>query len=268
MKNESLTERILFLDDESDTSPDDTSEDLEEGSTDGDGGGRRPPMEGGDGGGRRPPMEDGDSTEYGYQTDTDSTSTEYGYQTDTDSTSTEYGYQTDTDSTSTEYGYQTDTDSTSTEYGYQTDTDSTSTDTDSTSTDTDSTSTDTDSISNETTASVFSQAGTYTLDVIVELFGQVTYLKELTETITVSEDGEVISHTVDYNGTTFNWSEIDAFVLTVTRDGNFTDEFAQEIADAYPTVAGISYSTAVLLVGTEIDDIILGIAGADGNITG
>ena len=143
-----------------------------------------------------------------------------------------------------------------------------STDTDSTSTDTDSTSTDTDSISNETTASVFSQAGTYTLDVIVELFGQVTYLKELTETITVSEDGEVISHTVDYNGTTFNWSEIDAFVLTVTRDGNFTDEFAQEIADAYPTVAGISYSTAVLLVGTEIDDIILGVAGADGNITG
>ena len=222
MKNESLTERILFLDQESDTSPDDTSEDLEEGSTDGDGGGRRPPMEGGDGGGRRPPMEDGDSTEYGYQTDTDSTSTEYGYQTDTDSTST----------------------------------------------DTDSTSTDTDSISNETTASVFSQAGTYTLDVIVELFGQVTYLKELTETITVSEDGEVISHTVDYNGTTFNWSEIDAFVLTVTRDGNFTDEFAQEIADAYPTVAGISYSTAVLLVGTEIDDIILGVAGADGNITG
>ena len=203
MKNESLTERILFLDQESDTSPDDTSEDLEEGSTDG------------DGGGRRPPMEDGDSTEYGYQTDTDSTSTEYGYQTDTDSTST-----------------------------------------------------DTDSISNETTASVFSQAGTYTLDVIVELFGQVTYLKELTETITVSEDGEVISHTVDYNGTTFNWSEIDAFVLTVTRDGNFTDEFAQEIADAYPTVAGISYSTAVLLVGTEIDDIILGVAGADGNITG
>ena len=222
MKNESLTERILFLDQESDISPDDTSEDLEEGSTDGDGGGRRPPMDGGDGGGRRPPMEDGDSTEYGYQTDTDSTSTEYGYQTDTDSTST----------------------------------------------DTDSTSTDTDSISNETTASVFSQAGTYTLDVIVELFGQVTYLKELTETITVSEDGEVISHTVDYNGTTFNWSEIDAFVLTVTRDGNFTDEFAQEIADAYPTVAGISYSTAVLLVGTEIDDIILGVAGADGNITG
>ena len=209
MKNESLTERILFLDHESDISPDDTSEDLEEGSTDGDGGGRRPPMEGGDGGGRRPPMEDGDSTEYGYQTDTDSTST-----------------------------------------------------------DTDSTSTDTDSISNETTASVFSQAGTYTLDVIVELFGQVTYLKELTETITVSEDGEVISHTVDYNGTTFNWSEIDAFVLTVTRDGNFTDEFAQEIADAYPTVAGITYSTAVLLVGTEIDDIILGVAGADGNITG
>ena len=198
MKNGSLTES------------DDTSEDLEEGSTGGDSTDTdSTSSEDEGGGGRSSPKKDGDST-------------------DTDSTSTEYGYQTDTDSTST----------------------------------------DTDSISNETTASVFSQAGTYTLDVIVELFGQVTYLKELTETITVSEDGEVISHTVDYNGTTFNWSEIDAFVLTVTRDGNFTDEFAQEIADAYPTVAGISYSTAVLLVGTEIDDIILGIAGADGNITG
>ena len=232
MKNGSLTES------------DDTSEDLEEGSTGGDSTDTdSTSSEDEGGGGRSSPKKDGDST------DTDSTST------GTDSTST------DTDSTSTEYGYQTDTDSTSTEYGYQTDTDSTSTDTDSTST-------DTDSISNETTASVFSQAGTYTLDVIVELFGKVTYLKGLTETITVSEDGEVISHTVDYNGTTFNWSEIDAFVLTVTRDGNFTDEFAQEIADAYPTVAGISYSTAVLLVGTEIDDIILGVAGADGNITG
>ena len=192
MKNGSLTES------------DDTSEDLEEGSTGGDSTDTdSTSSEDEGGGGRRPPKKDGDST-----------------------------------------------------------------DTDSTSTDTDSTSTDTDLISNETTASVFSQAGTYTLDVIVELFGQVTYLKELTETITVSEDGEVISHTVDYNGATFNWSEVDAFVLTVTRDGNFTDEFAQEIADAYPTVAGITYSTAVLLVGTEIDDIILGIAGADGNITG
>ena len=104
---------------------------------------------------------------------------------------------------------------------------------------------------------------------IVELFGQVTYLKELTETITVSEDGEVISHTVDYNGATFNWSEVDAFVLTVTRDGNFTDEFAKEIADAYPSVAGISYSTAVTLVGgSAIDSVLIAVAGADGNYVG
>jgi hypothetical protein len=105
--------------------------------------------------------------------------------------------------------------------------------------------------------------GIYTLNVIVDLFGQVLYLKDLKETITST------SHTVEYAGTTFNWSEVDSFVTTVTRDGNFTEEFAQEIVDAYPSVAGISYSTAVALVGASvIDDVLLAVAGADGNYVG
>jgi len=102
--------------------------------------------------------------------------------------------------------------------------------------------------------------GNYTLNVIVDLFGQVLYLKGLRETVIST------SHTVEYAGTTFNWSEVDSFVTTVTRDGSFTDEFAKEIADAYPSVAGISYSTAVSLIGeAAIEGVLITVAGADGN---
>ena len=53
---------------------------------------------------------------------------------------------------------------------------------------------------------------------------------------------------------------------TVVRNGEFTAEFAQEIADAYPSVAGIKYSVAVGLLGvTALDNILISIAGADGS---
>ena len=105
--------------------------------------------------------------------------------------------------------------------------------------------------------------GNYTLNVVVDLFGQVLYLKGLRETVAST------SHTVEHAGTTFNWSEVDSLVTTVTRDGNFTEEFAQEIADVYPSVAGISYSTAVALVGASaIDSVLIAVAGADGNYVG
>ena len=107
------------------------------------------------------------------------------------------------------------------------------------------------------------EQGNYTLNVIVDLFGQVLYLKGLRETVTST------SHTVEYAGTTFNWSEVDSLATTVTRDGNFTDEFAKEIADVYPSAAGIGYSTAVALVGASaIDSVLIAVAGADGNYVG
>ena len=105
--------------------------------------------------------------------------------------------------------------------------------------------------------------GNYTLNAIVDLFGQVLYLKGLRETVAST------SHTVEYAGTTFNWSEVDSLATTVTRDGNFTDEFAKEIADVYPSAAGIGYSTAVALVGASaIDSVLIAVAGADGNYVG
>ena len=101
------------------------------------------------------------------------------------------------------------------------------------------------------------------LDVIVSLFGDVLYLKGLVERKVDN------SHTIEYSGQTFNFADIDPFITTVVRDGEFTEEFAKEIADTYPEVTGISYTTAVTLVGASaIEDVLIAIAGADGNYVG
>ncbi len=99
-----------------------------------------------------------------------------------------------------------------------------------------------------------------TLDVIVNLFGTVSMLKGLIEV----NNGTV--HTLSYNGTVFNYAEIDPLITTVVRNGEFTAEFAQEIADAYPSAAGIKYNTVVSLVGAAaIDDLLMSVAGSDGS---
>ncbi len=98
-----------------------------------------------------------------------------------------------------------------------------------------------------------------TLDVIVDLFGNVSMLKGLIEV----DNGTV--HTLSYNGTVFNYAEVDPLITTVVRNGEFTAEFAQEIADAYPSAAGIKYNTVVTLFGVAaIDDLLISVAGADG----
>uniref|UniRef100_UPI0040488C20 hypothetical protein n=1 Tax=Limnohabitans sp. TaxID=1907725 RepID=UPI0040488C20 len=67
------------------------------------------------------------------------------------------------------------------------------------------------------------------------------------------------------NGTVFNYPEVDPLITTVVRNGEFTAEFAQEIADAYPSAAGIKYNTVVTLFGVAaIDDLLISVAGADG----
>ena len=102
-----------------------------------------------------------------------------------------------------------------------------------------------------------------TLDLIVDIFGKVSYLKGLTETITSN------THTIEYQGVIFDYKEVDVFITVVTRNGEFTEEFSKEIADAYPSVAGIKYETAVILVGqSEIESVLIAVAGADGNYVG
>ena len=61
-------------------------------------------------------------------------------------------------------------------------------------------------------------------------------------------------------------SDIDSIIMTVTRDGEFTEEFAQEISDYAAEAAGISYHEAVQLVGAPyINDTLLFVAGSDGS---
>ncbi len=54
--------------------------------------------------------------------------------------------------------------------------------------------------------------------------------------------------------------------MNVPTDGNFTSEFRKEITDLLPAAANFSYQDTVKLVGTaNIDNVILYVAGADGN---
>lgn len=105
------------------------------------------------------------------------------------------------------------------------------------------------------------------LDLIVDrgvLAAEAILLKGLVETTTY-QSGRIVSHTVKYGETIYDYSAIDSLITTVVRDGDFTDEFSKEIADFKPSVAGIKYKDAVILVGVqEIDNVLLSVASADG----
>ena len=91
------------------------------------------------------------------------------------------------------------------------------------------------------------------------------FLKDLNEILTYQK-GNLISHTIEYAGITFNYTDIDSVITTVTRDNQFTREFAQEVADFDSGAAGVSYQTAVQLIGqVHINDTLLFVAGADGS---
>jgi len=91
------------------------------------------------------------------------------------------------------------------------------------------------------------------------------YLNGLSET-KITEDGILISHTIEYNGTVFNYSDIDHLFMTVLSDGNFTNEFQIEIHDFAPEYSEVTYAEAVGLVGlNNFESVVLSVAGADGN---
>jgi hypothetical protein len=112
---------------------------------------------------------------------------------------------------------------------------------------------------------------THNVSVIVDknvLGSSATLLKELKESITYT-NGAITKHSVEYNGMTFDYDQIDYLITTVARDGDFTAEFTKEINDYLGTELNIAYSSAVKLVGaTSIDAVILSVAGADGNYVG
>jgi hypothetical protein len=112
---------------------------------------------------------------------------------------------------------------------------------------------------------------THTLSVIVDknvLGTDAVLLKGLKELMTFT-NGAITKHIVEYAGSTFDYNQIDSLIMTVTRDGEFTEEFTREINDYVKTELNITYSDAVAIVGAaSIDGVILSVAGADGNYVG
>ena len=108
----------------------------------------------------------------------------------------------------------------------------------------------------------------HTLSVIVDkgiLAVDAVILKGLVEKTTLT-NGVISNHTVQYGTAIFDYNQIDGLIMTVTRDGDFTAEFHKEIADLVPAAANLSYQDTVKLVGSvNIDNVILYVAGADGN---
>ena len=109
------------------------------------------------------------------------------------------------------------------------------------------------------------------LSVIVDknvLGPSATLLKTLKESITYT-NGQISNHSIEFNGSTYDYSQIDAWITTVTRDAEFTSEFTKEINEHFKSEVNITYTAAVLLVGfASIDSVILSIAGSDGNFVG
>jgi hypothetical protein len=109
------------------------------------------------------------------------------------------------------------------------------------------------------------------LSVIVDknvLGPSATLLKALKESITYT-NGQISNHSIEFNGSTYDYSQIDAWITTVTRDAEFTSEFTKEINEHFKSEVNITYTAAVLLVGfASIDSVILSIAGSDGNYVG
>ena len=112
---------------------------------------------------------------------------------------------------------------------------------------------------------------THSLAVIVDkgvISSSAILLKGLTEKVTLT-NGIISAHTVEYAGTTYNYNSIDVLITTVTRDGEFTDEYKKELTDAAPTASNLTYRDAVTLVGVlNIDAALVSVAGLDGNFVG
>ncbi len=108
----------------------------------------------------------------------------------------------------------------------------------------------------------------HALSVIVDqgvLSKSAVLIKDVVEKMVLS-NGVATSHTIEYLGQTFSYELIDSLITTVTRDGEFTEEFKKEIVDLLPNAGLLSYRDAVTLVGIgNIDTQLLFLAGSDGS---
>ena len=90
-------------------------------------------------------------------------------------------------------------------------------------------------------------------------------IKGLNENITTT-DGIITDHFFLYAGNRYEYSSIDSLLTVITRDDEFTSEFSQEIFDYSATLADMTYSDAIKIVGVSgIDDWLIKVAGDDGS---
>lgn len=93
-------------------------------------------------------------------------------------------------------------------------------------------------------------------------------LKDVAETLKTI-DGSLSERLLEYAGNIYDYKDISKFIMTITRDGEFTPEFTKEINDYVRSDLNIKYQVAVALIGLpNIDSVILSIAGSDGNYIG
>ena len=90
-------------------------------------------------------------------------------------------------------------------------------------------------------------------------------IRDLPETV-VKTDGKITEQYFMYEETRYDYEAIDSLITVVTRDGEFANEFSQEMVDSDRSIANKTYSDIVGIVGTlNIDNWIISTAGSDGD---
>ena len=115
------------------------------------------------------------------------------------------------------------------------------------------------------------EKSTHDLTIIVDagvLGKDAKILKDIVETIEVS-DGEIVSHSLGYNGEAYDYATVDELIMTIARDGVFTSEFYDELQEFAPSSATLTYTDLVAIVGVaNLDQSLIMIASSDGYIVG
>lgn len=108
---------------------------------------------------------------------------------------------------------------------------------------------------------------TYDLTILVDagILGEsAEILKGITETVEVI-GGDVVRHTLEYANTEYLYDDADELIMTITRNGEFTREFRDELRDFSPSASTLQYSDLVGIVGVEnVTEALLRIASSDG----
>jgi subtilisin family serine protease len=108
---------------------------------------------------------------------------------------------------------------------------------------------------------------TYDLTILVDagILGEsAAILNGITEIVEVI-GGKIVRHSLEYANTEYAYEEVDKFIMTISRNGKFTNEFRDELRDFSPRASTIEYSDLLSIVGVEnINETILRIASSDG----